>query len=600
MTNSPYDNLPSGNSDTSSPKSPAMSTPAPIATAPPVRPAPATATPATPAPIAQAAKSRPNKTKPFTGKLHYTRRKFQTCCGTEEFTLPFEESLLVPDTMPDMQEALFAEGKVQLPSHSSSGIITVFTVYRPINSSVIDVIKSSIPFNIGKLLDSTNFDTQASTQATAHPTTPPNVIATIADLNVDMINERKFLIKGCLTIKITRINPIELNILKSTDDENLLTAKSLTKATCLIHETTSNTEISQTITVNQDLPSPVKILKSINHITETHRQITSGKLVINATIHTNILYLGAPQDADSSDSTQTSAKTSIPSSITAKTDFTQFIALDAPDTDIDPDLIKITFDESGLDTIIETQDKFLLQGTVSSDIKIFENRSLPSITDAYHKKEELCFDLTAKPLQAIIETLTGEISSRELVDINPTQDTPICGSCIISSIEARPEQNRIVIEGKALIKLLSLKTDEAPSVIECTVPIRGALATGSIAPDTPNSRLHQCTPAVSITPAIKELWWNSINAHQLEVNLSLAINLTVCSEEQFTTIENLCFIDDPHPAPHIPMAIYVVSEGDSLWSIAKRYKTDVPTLAKLNGLAPDANPPEGAKLFVSC
>ena len=45
------------------------------------------------------------------------------------------------------------------------------------------------------------------------------------------------------------------------------------------------------------------------------------------------------------------------------------------------------------------------------------------------------------------------------------------------------------------------------------------------------------------------------------------------------------------------MIVYVAGKGDSLWSIAKKFKTSVETVAKLNQLE-DGQIEEGRKLLI--
>ena len=90
-------------------------------------------------------------------ELHYDNIRLRNRRRTWNYTLPFDETLLVPDTMPDMIQILFSEGRVT-PSqpgktHYSSGDtysgeILLFTVYRPDGGegTPVDVVRSTITF----------------------------------------------------------------------------------------------------------------------------------------------------------------------------------------------------------------------------------------------------------------------------------------------------------------------------------------------------------------------------------------------------------------------------------------------------------------------
>lgn len=90
-------------------------------------------------------------------ELHYDNIRLRNRRHTWNYTLPFDETLLVPDTMPDMIQILFSEGRVTpsqpgkthySSSDTYSGEILLFTVYRPDGGegTPVDVVRSTITF----------------------------------------------------------------------------------------------------------------------------------------------------------------------------------------------------------------------------------------------------------------------------------------------------------------------------------------------------------------------------------------------------------------------------------------------------------------------
>ena len=219
----------------------------------------------------------------------YSKSSVKNRCSLREYILPFEESLLVPDTMPDMAEIFFTEGKLSLVQNNKasyefgdtlSGEITLYTVYRPDSSSdsPVDVIKSSIPFKTDKCWSGDENSTF-------------KVTLLLKSSRAEFINERKFAAKGEISIRITEISKKELNIFKSIDDTDFVKQESTVSITDLNFETEELAEISQEIKINEEQPEPAKILKQTINIAEAHKQITSGKLVINEVINKQILYI---------------------------------------------------------------------------------------------------------------------------------------------------------------------------------------------------------------------------------------------------------------------------------------------------------------------
>lgn len=183
------------------------------------------------------------------------------------------------------------------------------------------------------------------------------------------------------------------------------------------------------------------------------------------------------------------------------------------------------------------------------------------------------------------------MSSREIVNTEETGKKPeilLCGSVNINDINAAAERGRIIIEGTADVKILALNENDDPFIINSTVPLRGSLEMAEASEDL----------EISVSSAIKEFWFDSINSRQLEINIGVSLEVWAARQQIFQTIENLCFVEMKSPQKNIPMAIYVVSQGDTLWDIAKRYKTDIENLSLLNQIDTDKHLTEGTKLLI--
>ena len=525
--------------------------------------------------------SAPHESCDFTKKTtlpdpapRYSNLSLNNVWGMGEYLLPFEESLLVPDTMPDMASILFAEGSICLSqpakcayekNDSVSGEITVYAVYRPATSSAapVDVVKSSVSFKTDKCWDGCEGDSF-------------RVSLSLASISAEMLNERKFTVKGTVCIRFTEIARRQLRVFEGTGDNSLMKLESAVRATDLVSETSETTEISQEINIHEDQPAPLKILKEIFSIVETHKQITSGKLVINGTILCSILYLGEDDGERKL------------CSMNNKIDFTQFIVMDS---DVDVGLVDVSFVNDGLRAEIETQNQFMIRGRVIANVCCYENRDITMVSDAYHKKEEVSFDISEQVLSSLAGTVSGEISAREVVNVDEAAKKPealICGSCQITEITGRGERGRIVIEGAAAVKILALDEEEIPFVISSSIPLRGSLEMADASENL----------MVSVNAALKEFWFDSINSRQMEINAGVYLNVWAMTRESFSTVENLRFVKTDTPPKHIPIAVYIVGSDDTLWDIAKRYKDDPENLALLNDL--DAGMPleDGMKLFI--
>lgn len=520
-------------------------------------------------------------------ELHYDNIRLRNRRRTWNYTLPFDETLLVPDTMPDMIQILFSEGRVT-PSqpgktHYSSndtysGEILLFTVYRPDGGegTPVDVVRSTITFETSACWGTSSSQNTSPSQADSDRIYYATVC--LKEVEPSRLNERKFQVRGKLCIAVTEIQKTELHVLRDSSDKNLILKQEKKEAADLIFETEEFADIEQEIAVEEGQPQPVRILKESFTITETHRQISSGKLIINGLLQIQILYLGEDDEREN----QLCCRKE-------KTEFTQFIPLQSQ---LNSDLIKVDFSDDGLKLAIENQDTFHLEGQVRIRIHGYGSKQIPVASDAYHKEKSIHFDRKVEALSCLTDVLSGEISAREVVNLTQQDQHPeklICGSILPSNISVHPEHGRIVIEGTVPVRILSLDENGRAFVIKSEVPLRGALNTSASPEALQEADLFTCS-------AIKDFWIDTINSRQIEINVNAIIEVWISETREFTSLEHFTARGEDPQQP--AMAIYITSAGDSLWDVAKHYQCDADALVQLNQIDGDAPLAEGAKLLI--
>lgn len=520
-------------------------------------------------------------------ELHYDNIRLRNRRHTWNYTLPFDETLLVPDTMPDMIQILFSEGRVTpsqpgkthySSSDTYSGEILLFTVYRPDGGegTPVDVVRSTITFETSACWGTSSSQNTSPSQADSDRIYYATVC--LKEVEPSRLNERKFQVRGKLCIAVTEIQKTELHVLRDSSDKNLILKQEKKEAADLIFETEEFADIEQEIAVEEGQPQPVRILKESFTITETHRQISSGKLIINGLLQTQILYLGEDDEGEN----QLCCRRE-------KTEFTQFIPLQSQ---LNSDLIKVDFSGDGLKLAIENQDTFQLEGQVRIRIHGYGTKQIPVASDAYHKEKSIHFDRKVEALSCLTDVLSGEISAREVVNLTQQDQHPeklICGSILPSNISVHPEHGRIVIEGSVPVRILSLDENGRAFVIKSEVPLRGALNTSASPEALQEADLFTCS-------AIKDFWIDTINSRQIEINVNAIIEVWISETREFTTLEHFTTRGEDLQQP--AMAIYITSAGDSLWNVAKHYQCDADALVQLNQIDGDAPLTEGAKLLI--
>ena len=520
-------------------------------------------------------------------ELHYDNIRLRNRRRTWNYTLPFDETLLVPDTMPDMIQILFSEGRITpsqpgkthySSSDTYSGEILLFTVYRPDGGegTPVDVVRSTITFETSACWGTSSSQNTSTSQTDSDRIYYATVC--LKEVEPSRLNERKFQVRGKLCIAVTEIQKTELHVLRDSSDKNLILKQEKKEAADLVFETEEFADIEQEIAVEEGQPQPVRILKESFTITETHRQVSSGKLIINGLLQVQILYLGEDDEREN----QLCCRRE-------KTEFTQFIPLQSQ---LNSDLIKVDFSGDGLKLAIENQDTFQLEGQVRIRIHGYGTKQIPVASDAYHKEKSIHFDRKVEALSCLTDVLSGEISAREVVNLTQQDQHPeklICGSILPGNISVHPEHGRIVIEGSVPVRILSLDENGRAFVIKSEVPLRGALDTSASPEALQEADLFTCS-------AIKDFWIDTINSRQIEINVNATIEVWISETREFTSLEHFTARGEDPQQP--AMAIYITSAGDSLWDVAKHYQCDADALVQLNQIDGDAPLTEGAKLLI--
>lgn len=95
----------------------------------------------------------------------------------------------------------------------------------------------------------------------------------------------------------------------------------------------------------------------------------------------------------------------------------------------------------------------------------------------------------------------------------------------------------------------------------------------------------------------KDFWAEKINGKQIEFNATISVNAEIMREVLFKVPMNPAFEQNLTEEGQCRMVVYVVRDGDSLWSIAKHFKTTMNCLTQINGVEEDELKP-GNKLLI--
>lgn len=514
-----------------------------------------------------------------------------------------EEDILVPDVKPDLASVLSMDASVKLSereiplgaqgadSIKLTGDLMVSTLYLPERAgeeSTIIAIESRIPFK-----EETDIKGDAYSNLA--------VGAVVENIDFTVINERKFKVKATVAIDLKEYRALNLDLFEGLRDEEVQMLTETIHLTDVAMRKTENMELSEELPI-KDGGGPVgKILCYDVNVVENHKQITGEKAVINGTVYVNAMYLTEEAAAfeleEGADRTQPE-----PMLFQGKTEFTQFIKLDSDLADRgsqSPVGTRASFRVTKAELLPgqsgeESGNSLQLDVDVETTLELYKDLETDVVTDVYHHMKEMRYDTREVSIMNLCGSGMAEVSAREIVNIPEKYgavDRVVYISGRISDMKSSLDAGKSITEGVVSLSMICIAAgdDKTPFSLKKDIPFRSAI-------DIPGIRSEMEADSDAL---VKELWYDKINNRQIEVNAGVLVNATVCSREKHPLINNVSFVESPDRTGSQPgMILYITREGDNVWRIAKRYRTTIENIRKINGIDDSGRLKPGTKLLI--
>lgn len=527
---------------------------------------------------------------PVTKGAIYSPMQLTNITEKPKTVLTIEEDILVPDTKPDMKEILMIDGSARLTTSEFAplsraedhirltGEIELQTLYLPEKEEHCDEILS-VQSRIGFKEQWHMSPSPGSTLITE---------CRIEKIEYMVINERKYRVKITLAIFAREYSDNKPEIFEGLANEEIQTRKEKIELSGIALRQKDSISIQESLMLKEECKIE-SILKQDISVTESYKQLTNEKLVINGFILVNVLYtLAACDEATQNDNVRQT---------TEKIEFTQFIPIRNVG---EASGIAVRFDSDELRVKLVTDDEgceqLSLEGELHTYIEIYTNTEKEIIVDAYHKEKDFVCEYKEEHGRTMIGSSVGEASVREIISTeNAFGDIEklLYTSAAVRSSESTAEPGKIITEGILGVKLICTARSEDEET-ECArifslkeeLPFR-------VAATMPQAMGAE---AVSSRVSVKDFRAEKINARQIEFNATIAVTAEVMREISFRLPMNPAFEESSAKPKTTRMAVYVAHSDDSLWSIAKHFKTTVDSIIQINKIEGEVQP--GQKLLI--
>ena len=492
--------------------------------------------------------------------LHLSRVICSRYCQTTA-----ECDVIVPDVKPDVlkvlrvsSDAFITQKALQTDKVFIQGIIRLDILYIP-DGSVLGTVKSiSCNHDFNHTIDVKGIKPGMNLVAEVECDSP----------EFSLVNSRKLSIRNKIGINIKVSATSDIDIATAIDGNDAIETNlqhlKICNSCC---DAERDIIIRERLEVPAGKPDMGEILKISAKAIPMEIKLLEGKVIAKGELKVCTMYCD-----NSEDSTIQCMEHCIP--------FTEILETDGVAENMSGEIdyiVKNIFSEIGRDG---DGDKRVLniEITLAACLKATEIVECDAICDAYGLKCELDIETDECFMEQLIETAQANISQRESVcvpDYLPDIHQ-VCDCSGVPSIEnVTVEKGTVTVSGFMTCNPVYLTSDK----------------------DTPLSGFSHVLP-FSHTFEIRDVTENSIcdakaelehlsytisGARDIEIRSVIALSVKAVNSDSCKYVSAIEY-DNDAPAPCVPsMVVYFVQPGDSLWNIAKRYRTTPDAIMEVNG-----------------
>lgn len=493
--------------------------------------------------------------------------------GNEKVTKIIEGEVVLQDIKPDIlsivkvsREICISKKVIEDNRIRVDGIIDVCIVYiADDETNSVRGMNSSI--NFSEVIDFNGVN-------------PDSIIKFKYDagaIEYKVINGRKISIKCNLNFDVKAFNNCEINIIKGIMNDDDMQLQKINRNICSpIARNVNHVDINENVKLN-DNNSPISEILSYNiMLSNKEYKLSYNKVLAKAEAKIKIIYI-----ADNETQNIETFETTLP--------VMGFIDVDGINENDD---VSIDYEIKNFSVRPFYQDMqsnaISVDGVIDVIVFSNENQDIDLVTDFYTPNSNI------KTETENVNVLKKLIDREETIELNQAlvvpdlEDTNILSIDGILKINERNVLNgKLAITGNIDVNLFYSKKDS--HIVEnkkLDLPFQQVVKFEELT--------NEMNPIIHIK--IDDIKYRISGENQIQVEITIIVNLIADEEVEINSITKLDISDEKLPLmPSI--VIYYVKAGDSLWSIAKRFRNTIDYIKEINELKDDVIYP-GQRLLI--
>ena len=503
----------------------------------------------------------------------------QKCRSSLQVTL--DDDFNVPDSKPDILRLLKTDGDIKISDKKQMNgklLINGSLFFRILYISEdatrpLHTLQGELPFS-----ESINLSEECALDSL-------NIHWEFEDLTANMINSRKYTIRSLVLFSISGEELVSRELVVDvSQDPNLYVRKLPLTLTGLAANQKDSLRIREELTLPNAKPDLAEILYYELQLNNTDTRLGTDKFTISGDLSLFLCYL-----SEKDGTLPEYYETEIP--VTSTIDCPGCSENMIPYITLTPCArsLEIRPDADGEERCLETE---LI---LDLNIKLYEDQELQLVNDMYSTHEQLHTEYTPLEYETLLQRNNSRMRLSDNLRLNPALPKPlqICHSSSTVKLDSvRTTGEGLLVEGVLDIDIfyVSLEDNHPLEVLSTSLPFSQMIEIHGIAPD--------CIYEVHAVPDQLSALFADQDTIELKAGISFDCIVFARHTEPFLTN---CTATQPDPdicAATPSISAYTVLPSDSLWDIAKRFRTSESSICEINEITEDTLTPGELLLIV--
>lgn len=502
-------------------------------------------------------------------KIETVNEKVKACkfVGHENIVEVVEGDIIVPDIKPDILSLIHVDGnvfvtrkEVQEGKVKLDGGVEVFALYAA------DDEKTSMK-GLNALL---NFS-ESIEVADAKEGMLASVSFRLIGMEHKVINSRKISVKCSIEMNLKILGEEEIEVTKDVSEAgNLQYQKKNITLSELVGASNQKVEVKENILLGEENPSISEILKTKLSILHCDYKISYNKILVKADLKMNVVYV-----ADNENMTLATFDTLVPIA-----GFLDLPGVNEKNTiDID-----ITLCSAYVKPIYQDlkANGVNLEAQVEICAKAYEEKTLEVLDDLYNPVYEMKIENKNMVLKQTQPAQVEELDLSQVLTIPELDHASLLDLNVIPNVNERKQNGlKTTMEGTVNVEILYYDGEKKKlNLKKIELPFQKSFDVSG----------------EDFTIMVANLEYELHENGQLDLHLRLKITCENVNQLELNLIASIEQTDTKN-VPVASLVIYYVQPGDSLWKIAKKFRTTVELIQTTNALKEDTLQP-GQQLMI--